>query len=103
MDEEHVDVVFEHDVESEIFEGKVGKQKAVMTYRSNREGKIFLTQTEVDEALKETDVADQLIAHVFAHIRQNGMRLIPKCPVVTAYLKKHPENMDIVASGIQLQ
>jgi predicted GNAT family acetyltransferase len=102
MDTGTDEIRFEHDIESGQFEAFVGKHKAIMTYRSNREGKIFLVHTEVDEALRSKGVGEKLILHVFDYIRKNGMRMIPMCPYVKAYLKRHPEHMDIVVSGLSL-
>lgn len=102
MDEDLVGIRFEHDIEGGLFEAFVGAHKAVMTYRSNREGKIFLVHTEVDEALRNKGVGEKLVLYVFDYIREKGLRMIPMCPFVKAYLKRHPEHMDIVVSGLRI-
>lgn len=96
------DITFDHDEERQTFDAIVGDQHAVIEYRSNKEGKFFITHTEVPEALQGRGVAAILVEHVFDYIRENNMRMIPVCSYVKSYLKKHPEHMDLVASGIQI-
>jgi predicted GNAT family acetyltransferase len=102
MEEPTGEIRFEHDVERGQFDAILGEHRALITYRSNREGKIFLVHTESDEALKNTGVTEKLVLHVFDHIRENGMRMIPVCPYIKTYLKRNSEHMDIVVSGLSL-
>lgn len=96
------DITFDHDEERETFEAIIGNDRAVLEYRSNKEGKFFITHTEVPPALQGKGIASILVKHVFDYIRENNMRMIPVCPYVKSYLKKHPEQMDLVASGIRI-
>lgn len=96
------DITFDHDEERQTFDAIVNDQHAVLEYRSNKEGKIFINHTEVPESLQGRGVAGILVEHVFDYIRENNMRMIPVCPYVKSYLKKHPEHMDLVASGIRI-
>ena len=96
------DITFDHDEERQTFDAIIDDEHAVLEYRSNKEGKIFINHTEVPESLQGRGVAGILVQHVFDYIRENNMRMIPVCPYVKSYLKKHPENMDLVASGIRI-
>ena len=96
------DITFDHDEERETFEAIIGKERAVLEYRSNKEGKFFITHTEVPPTLQGKGIAGILVLHVFDYIRENNMRMIPVCPYVKSYLKKHPEHMDLVVSGIRI-
>lgn len=102
MSETEQEIHFEHDTEGEQFDAIVGKYRAYIRYRANREGKIFLTHTEADPELQGKGVAEKLVQYVFNYIEEQGMRMIPVCPYIKTYLKRHPEYMRIVASGIQL-
>ena len=75
---------------------------ATLEYRSNKEGKIFLTHTEVSPPVQGQGVGEALVKHVFEYIEENGMRMIPSCPFVKAYLRKHQEYKGLVASGIRI-
>lgn len=99
---DNLDITFDHDEERETFEAIVGDDRGVLEYRSNKEGKIFINHTEIPSALQGQGVASALVTHVFEYIRENNMRLIPVCPYVKSFLRKHPEHMDLLASGIRL-
>ncbi len=47
--------------------------------------------TEVDEAFGGRGLATVLIAEALARTRADGLRIVPVCPTVAAYVKKHPE------------
>ncbi len=97
------DLQIEHDPERMTFEVVVDTNKrAVLEYRSNREGKMFLNSTEVPESLRGQGIAAKLVQHVFDYARENNYRIIPVCSYVKTYLKKHPEQQDLMASGIRL-
>lgn len=96
------EISFEHDIERETFEAIIGDDRAVLEYRSNKEGKFFITSTEVPSSLEDRGVANILLNHVFDYIRQNNFRVIPICPAVKIYLKENPELMELVVSGIRV-
>ena len=52
--------------------------------------------TEVDEAFGGRGLATVLIAEALARTRADGLRIVPVCPTVAAYVKKHPEFSDVV-------
>jgi predicted GNAT family acetyltransferase len=54
--------------------------------------------TEVDPAYGGHGYGETLVQHVLAMVRDSGMALRPVCPFVKAFLKKHPEYDDLVAS-----
>ena len=102
MSELEDEIIFEHDVERQTFEAVLKKKRAILEYRSNKEGKIFLTSIEIPFKLRETNIKEDLILHVFAYIKENNMRLIPTSPDIKSYLKEHPEFLSLVASGIRV-
>ncbi|SEK40797.1 GNAT family N-acetyltransferase [Parapedobacter koreensis] len=53
--------------------------------------RVYLIHTEVPPALEGLGVAAALVGKVLTHMEQNGEILIPLCPYVQAYLKRHPE------------
>ena len=52
--------------------------------------------TEVEEAFGGRGLATVLIAEALARTRADGLRIVPVCPTVAAYVKKHPEFSDVV-------
>jgi len=65
-------------------------------YRS-RDPVIRLVHTEVSTAFGGRGLGTRLIADALADIRARGFRLVPQCRFVRAYLRKHPEDEDLVA------
>ncbi|HZE24850.1 MAG TPA: GNAT family N-acetyltransferase [Blattabacteriaceae bacterium] len=72
------------------FEIALGDEKAVLQYHRTGDH-ITLTHTEVPVASRGRGLGNQLIraALDFAHFNQ--LKVVPVCPFVQAYLKKHPE------------
>ena len=59
-------------------------------------GVVVLVHTEVDEAVEGTGVGSQLVRVALDDLRARGLRLVPLCPFVAAYLRRHPEYADLV-------
>ena len=72
------------------FEMKVGDNLAIIMYRE-LSGKIALLHTEVEPALEGKGAATAIIEKALDYIEKNGFKLIPLCPLVVAYIKRHPE------------
>lgn len=51
--------------------------------------------TEVDEAFGGRGLATILVKEALDDVRAQGKRIVGVCPLVAAYLKKHPEYSDI--------
>jgi predicted GNAT family acetyltransferase len=64
-----------------------------------RPGVITLVHTEVEPAAEGHGVGTRLIAGALDDIRARGLRLVPLCPFVRDYLRRHPEQRDLVARG----
>lgn len=52
---------------------------------------ISLLHTEVDPALEGRGAGTAIVEKVLAHIEKSGLQLIPLCPFVVAYIKRHPD------------
>ncbi|PMD90796.1 MULTISPECIES: GNAT family N-acetyltransferase [Siphonobacter] len=53
--------------------------------------KIYLIHTEVPSELEGMGVASALVTRVLEDIESRGLALVPLCPYVQAYLKRHPD------------
>lgn len=58
--------------------------------------RIVLVHTEVSPALEGRGLASDLVVGALDDIRANGLRVVPVCPFVRAYLRKHPEYNDLL-------
>jgi uncharacterized protein len=78
------------------FEAAVGGALAVAEYR--REGdRLAFTHTVVPPELEGQGVASALIRAALAQARERGLRVVPHCSFVAAYIERHPETQDLLA------
>ena len=68
----------------------------LIEYRS-QPGVVFLVHTEVDPAFAGQGLGERLVAGALADLRARGLKLVPICPFVRAYLRRHPDQADLVA------
>jgi len=71
-------------------------QAGYITY-GERDGQVILFHTEVDQTIEGRGLGSTLVRGALDDIRERGLELVPLCPFVRAYLKRHPEYDDLVA------
>ena len=59
-------------------------------------GAIVLVHTDVAPSAEGQGIGSRLVAGALDDIRSRGLRVVPVCPFVTAYLRRHPEQRDLV-------
>ena len=74
----------------------VGDERAGVIEYGTRPGVIELIHTEIDPAFEGRGLGSRLIAGALDDIRARGLGLIPTCPFVRAYLRRHPEQRNLV-------
>jgi predicted GNAT family acetyltransferase len=62
-----------------------------------RGDRVTFTHTEVSPEAEGKGVASTLIRSALDDVRRQAKRVVPLCPFVLAYLKRHPEYVDLVA------
>ena len=98
MKEEYITLGLIKNEAANRFEMNVDGNIALIEYRQLT-GKIALLHTEVPTALEGKGAATAIIEKTLAWIEKNNFKLIPLCPLVVAYLKRHPEWKRIVDSA----
>jgi predicted GNAT family acetyltransferase len=83
------------------FELQVNEYTAILEYIKTAD-KIFLTHTEVPSELEGQGVGSKLVKNVLEEIKGGKLTLIPLCPFVANYIKKHPEWKDLVFRGVKI-
>lgn len=63
-------------------------------YRLPDDVHVDFVHTEVDDAYGGQGLASKLVAFALADVEAQGKRIIPHCPYVAAWLKKHPGKYD---------
>ena len=72
-----------------------GELAGVLEYVTKR-GRLALVHTEVLPAYEGRGVASAIVRFALDDARKRGLRVIALCPYVQDYLRRHPENDDIV-------
>ena len=66
------------------------------TYYKIEGGVITFIHTEVPPELGGQGVGSQLVKGALDQVRADGLKVIPQCPFVKAYIGKHPEYADLL-------
>ncbi|MFF1649394.1 GNAT family N-acetyltransferase [Streptomyces sp. NPDC058240] len=68
---------------------------AGFTVYRDRDGQRVFYHTEIDDAFAGQGLASVLVTEALNDVRRSDMRIVPVCPYVAKYLKKHDEFADI--------
>ena len=98
MDVNRNDVTVTHNEETYRFEAGIDGLRAFITY-SRFPGRIVFTHTEVPGPLEGQGLAAKLARVALDFARANHLRVVPLCPYVSGFIRKHPEYQDLVSSG----
>ncbi|WP_458116621.1 GNAT family N-acetyltransferase [Arthrobacter sp. D2-10] len=62
-----------------------------------RDTRVIFTHTEVDSAFEGHGLGSTLARGALDDVRERGLRAVPLCPFIAAYIERHPEYQDLVA------
>ena len=71
-----------------------GRRAGLTAYRDLGVRRVFF-HTEIDDAFAGQGLAPQLVQQALVDVRASGMRIVPVCPYVAKFLKRHDEFADI--------
>jgi predicted GNAT family acetyltransferase len=72
-----------------------GELAAFVTYKRSP-GRIVFIHTETLDAFAGHGVAGRLVRTVLDEAREQGLRVVPRCPYVARFIAEHPEYQDLV-------
>ncbi len=81
------------------FELDYADKVAIVEYRKLDDETLALTHTEVDPSLEGQGVGSHLVKGVLEYVDRNNLRIVPACPFITAYLKRHPDWKRVVSTS----
>lgn len=88
----------DHDAAHHRFVIRLPDGEGELVYRRLGADLLELRHTGVDPALRGRGLADRLAETAIAYARAEGLRIVPTCPFVQAWLTRHPEHLDLVAA-----
>lgn len=80
------------------FEITVGSDVAELAYELEAD-RIIFDHTGVPKALEGRGIAGKLAEHGLEYAREHHLGVVPHCPYVASYIKRHPEYQDLVVPG----
>ena len=89
------DIVRDNRAEQE-FELDVDGHRAIAAYQIEGDTIVF-THTLVPKAIEGRGIASKLIRAALDSARDQRLKVVPQCPFVAAYIKRHPEYRDLLA------
>ena len=90
-------------VEENRFELAVGGEIAIIDYKIGKSGNWYLVHTEVPDKLKNHGVGNKLVRESLNILAIQDVRIIPSCPFVRAFIKRHKDDYaKLLADGVKL-
>ena len=77
----------------------IGEKEAFITYMLAGTNRIVFTHTEVPPELEGQGLANLLAGYVLKYAKENELVVIPLCPFVALYIRRHPEYSSLVLPG----
>lgn len=98
MDINKEEITVHHNEAMSQFEVNIHGNKAVAEYRRVKD-KIIFTHTEVPDEMEGQGVGSKLAKTALNYARDNDLVVMPICPFIAAYIKRHQEYMPLVLPG----
>jgi uncharacterized protein len=78
------------------FELDVDDGQIAVAYYQLAPGVITFTHTEVEPVLRGRGIGSRLVYGALEAARARGLKVVARCPFVSAYLGRHPEFADLI-------
>lgn len=73
-----------------------GEHGGELVYRSRGDNILAFLHTEIDQKLQRRGLGSALVAGALDDAEERGFRVVPLCPFVDAYVRRHPSYADLV-------
>ncbi len=95
MSKRTVDVTNNIEAHPPRFEAHIDDQLAMIQYQLRGDTIVF-THTEVPVEFEGQGIASQMAHIALEHAKTQNLRVLPLCPYVAGYIKRHPEYQSLV-------
>jgi predicted GNAT family acetyltransferase len=86
-----------HDAARRTFTARIEGHEAYLHYLPAPDGALDYASTYVPEHLRGRGIANAIVREALEYARAEGLRIIPSCWFVRAFLEKHPEYAGLAA------
>lgn len=83
------------------FEARVNQHTAVLEYILTKQ-EIVYTHTEVPKNLEGQGIASHLAKTALEYARDHDLKVMPLCPYMATYMRRHPEYRSLLRPGFNL-
>ncbi|MBD2755381.1 GNAT family N-acetyltransferase [Spirosoma validum] len=80
------------------FELETDGKLSIVVYENVDDETLALVHTEVDPSLEGHGIGSKLVEGALQYIEENNLKIVPLCPFVETYLKRHPEWNRVVST-----
>ena len=87
----------ENNEKAHRFQTEIDGWRAFIQYRKDADQIVYL-HTEVPEALEGQGIGSRLAKTALEYARDHHLKVVPLCPFVAAYIRRHAEYAELVAS-----
>ena len=101
MQIDHTSLEVHHNTDRKRFEIHVNGHKGVVEYMLAGD-RIIFTHTEVDVALEGQGIAALLAKTGLEYAQAQQLKVMPLCPYVAGYMKRHSEYQPLLAPGFHV-
>jgi predicted GNAT family acetyltransferase len=84
-----------HNEAAQRYEARIDGVLALIQYERRGDRMVFL-HTEVPEALEGRGIAGTLARTALEDARARNLTVVPLCPFVSGYIRRHPEYLSLV-------
>ena len=91
-----MDAVVSDEREQSRFEARIDGELAGFATYEREGGVLTILHTEVDDAFSGMGVGGDIAQWALDGARGQNLAVLPVCPFITSYIKKHPEYTDLV-------
>lgn len=89
------DIVVRHNEAESRFEAIVDGYLSVADY-GRQEGALVMSHTFVPPELRGRGVAEKLVRAALAYASREGLRVVPACSYVDAFIRRNPEYQSLL-------
>jgi len=89
--------------EEHKFSARVGDDEAILTWMQLTDDLVAFTHTAVPPALRGHGVGEELVHQALEDTVRRGLKFVPLCPFVQAYLQRHTQYQDSVVDLEQFE
>ena len=94
-----MDITVAHETGRSAFTVNQDGVESILEYTRLESGTVAFVHTFVPPALRGRGIAEQLVSSGLGWARGQGLRVLPSCSYVAAYMARHPEWDDLRQKG----